>query len=93
MLEKFKKFIQSINLSGVSTGAVVRGIMVLISIVAFILKLFEVQIPVIDESIVLDVVIALFGTISFLQAYWKNNSFTNAAQEADKVMQEKKVEL
>ena len=92
-MKKLKQFIQSINLQGVTVGTIVRTVMLIISIVIFILKAFGVEIPVIEENTVTDVIIALFGLISFLQAYWKNNSITKAAQEADKIMQEKKGEV
>ena len=81
-MKKLKQFIQSINLQGVTVGTIVRTVMLIISIVIFILKAFGVEIPVIEENTVTDVIIALFGLISFLQAYWKNNSITEAAQEA-----------
>ena len=92
-MKKLKQFIQSINLQGVTVGTIVRTVMLIISIVIFILNAFGVEIPVIEENTVTDVIIALFGLISFLQAYWKNNSITKAAQEADKIMQEKKGEV
>ena len=92
-MKKLKQFIQSINLQGVTVGTIVRTVMLIISIVIFILKAFGVEIPVIEENTVTDIIIALFGLVSFLQAYWKNNSITKAAQEADKIMQEKKGEV
>ena len=92
-MKKLKQFIQSINLQGITVGTIVRTVMLIISIVIFILNAFGVEIPVIEENTVTDVIIALFGLISFLQAYWKNNSITKAAQEADKIMQEKKGEI
>ena len=83
-----KKFIQSINLNGVTYGTVTRLIMMLITAVVYILSLFDIEIPVVGESTVGSIVIAAFGIISFLQSYWKNNSWTQAAQDADAVMEE-----
>lgn len=83
-----KKFIQSINLNGVTYGTVTRLIMMLITAVVYILSLFDIEIPVVGESTVASIVIAVFGIISFLQSYWKNNSWTQAAQDADAVMEE-----
>ena len=83
-----KKFIQSINLNGVTYGTVTRLIMMLITAVVYVLSLFDIEIPVVGESTVASIVIAVFGIISFLQSYWKNNSWTQAAQDADAVMEE-----
>ena len=87
-----KKTIQSIDLSKVNTGTVVRLIMMAISCAFYILKMCGVEIPMIDESTIATIVVTVFGVVSFLQAYWKNNSWTTAAQEADSIMQEKKAE-
>ena len=92
LLTKLKKFIQSIDLSGVSMGTVVRLIMIVISCGLYIAKMVGVEIPVVDENTVATAVVTVFGIISFLQSYWKNNSWTTAAQDADKLMQEKKIE-
>ena len=90
---KIKNFISSINLSGVRTGAWIRAIMMLISIIFYVLKVFGITPPEIDESAVINAVMAVFGIIAFLQGYWKNNSFSEAAQQADKIMIEKKGEI
>lgn len=90
--QKTKKTIQDIDLSQVNAGTVVRLIMVLISCILYVVKVCGIEIPLIDESVVSSIVIVVFGLISFLQAYWKNNSWTKAAQEADAIMQEKKSE-
>lgn len=92
MLAKIKKFIQEINLSGVSIGTWVRTIMFVISIVLFVLKFFGYEFTV-SEGNVEDIVIAVFCLISFLQSYWKNNSITKAAQEADQYLHEKRGEI
>jgi hypothetical protein len=44
-------------------------------------------IPISDDSIVTVLTVA-FAVISGLVAYWKNNSFTEAAQSADEVLKE-----
>lgn len=90
---KIKNFIMSIKLETVSVATIVRLIMMITAIVIWILKMFGVMSPAIDESIVANIVIVLFGLVTFLQSYWKNNSWTEAAQIADEVMQSKKEEL
>lgn len=89
---KLRKTIQSIDLSKVNAGTVVRLIMMVISCTFYILKMCGVEIPMVDENTVATIVVTVFGVVSFLQAYWKNNSWTTAAQEADLIMQEKKAE-
>ena len=92
LLLKLKKFIQSIDLSGVRLGTIIRLIMMVISCGLYIAAMLGIEIPIVDENIIANVVLTIFGIISFLQSYWKNNSWTTAAQDADKLMQEKKLE-
>lgn len=92
-MEKIKKFVKSINVSGISVGTWVRTIMLILSVVVFVLKIFDIVIPVIDENLITEIILGVVGVISFLQAYWKNNSITQSAQESDKIMQEKKNEV
>lgn len=80
---KFKTVIKTINLKNVKVSTWVRLAMMVIALVSYLLKEFGLVPPEISENQVYNVVIAIFTVISFLQAYWKNNSFTEAAQEAD----------
>lgn len=80
---KFKTVIKTINLKNVKVSTWVRLAMMVIALVSYLLKEFGSVPPEISENQVYNVVIAIFTVISFLQAYWKNNSFTEAAQEAD----------
>lgn len=90
---KIKNFIKKIKLKSVSAATIVRLVMMVLAIVAWILKMFGVMPPAVDESTIADVVLVVFGIVAFLQAYWKNNSWTEAAQIADGVMKYKKEEL
>lgn len=90
---KIKNFIKNIKLEAVAPATIARLIMMILAIIVWILKMFGIMPPSIDESAVADIVIALFGIITFLQAYWKNNSWTEAAQVADEIMKYKKEEL
>lgn len=89
-MKKVKDFIKTINVSGITVSTWVRSIMLILSVTVYVLKLFDVTIPVVDENVISEVLVALIGVISFLQAYWKNNSITKAAQEADEIMKQKK---
>lgn len=90
LIKKVTSFIKSINVSGISVGTWVRTIMLILSVSVYILKMFGVTVPFLDENVITEIVVGVIGVISFLQAYWKNNSITKAAQEADRVMEEKK---
>lgn len=80
---KIKTIIKTINLKNVEFSTWVRLLMMVISLVSYLLKEFGLVPPDITENQVYNVVIVIFTLVSFLQAYWKNNSFTEAAQEAD----------
>lgn len=90
--KKIKSTIQNIDLSKVNAGTVIRLAMVLISCFIYVAKMCGLEIPIVDENTVATVVITVFGIVSFLQGYWKNNSWTTAAQEADALMKIKKEE-
>lgn len=92
-MQKIKNFINSIKLEAVAPSTIVRLIMVMIAIAAWILKMFGIIPPAVDENTVFNIVITTFGIIAFLQSYWKNNSWTESAQIADEVMKYKKEEL
>lgn len=80
---KFKTIIKTINLKNVNVSTWVRLAMMVIALVSYLAKEFGLVAPEITENQVYNVVIIVFTVVSFLQAYWKNNSFTEAAQEAD----------
>ena len=80
---KFKAFIKTINLKNVKIATWVRLAMMGVALINLLAKEFGVIPPEITENQIYSVIITLFTVISFLQAYWKNNSFTEAAQEAD----------
>lgn len=80
---KIKTIINKINLKNVKVSTWVRLIMMLIALISYLVKEFGLVPPEVTENVVYNIVITAFTVISFLQAYWKNNSFTKAAQEAD----------
>lgn len=79
------------NIAKVSVGTWVRGILSLISIVNIALTAFG-KAPVSVEYSELYTVISLIFTAAVGAAsYWKNNSFTSAAIEADRFLHEQRI--
>lgn len=66
-----------------------RAITTLVVAVFVILKIFGVDIKV-DESYVYEVVLAAVTIATWFWGFWKNNSFTHEAKEADIYMNELK---
>ena len=85
-----RKFISQIDIINVSWQTWVRAVQMIISIVAMIFKYFGIIIPDVDDNLILNIIIIVFTIISFLQCFWKNNSFTQAAQVADIYMNKAK---
>lgn len=83
-MNKIKKFFEVI--SGVSLGTWVRLVLLLLAFVNLTLQSFGVRtIPVDSENVGAGVSIA-FAAVCAAVSYWENNSFTQAAQTADKVL-------
>ena len=75
----------------ISVGIWVRGILSLVSIVNMALTAFG-KTPVSVEYSELYTIISLIFTFNVgAVSYWKNNSFTSAAIEADKFMHEQRI--
>lgn len=92
-MRNLKATIKSLDLTNVSLGSWRRLIQMFISILMVVCKSIGIIIPSIDDSLSVNIVILVFVIISFLQSYWKNNSFTMAAQVADIYMHKAKEEL
>lgn len=74
----------------VSKGTIIRTACLLLAIANNALALFgKTALPVNNETIN-EVVSFAFTAIAALAAWWKNNSFTRAALEADEVLKSKK---
>ena len=71
------------NLSGVKTSTWIRLIMLVLSLVNLILGAFGIAPITFDENELYTVVSVIFAVITGIVAFWKNNSFTSAAQAAD----------
>lgn len=81
MLEKLK---------GISKGAAIRTGLLLLALVNTVLQLFGLEVLPFTEADVEAALSALFLAGAALSAWWKNNSFTKEAKEADKELKRKK---
>ena len=76
------------NISNIKVGTWVRGILLIISLVNMALSTAgKAPIPA-DYNEIYTVVSVIFSVLVGVSAYWKNNSFTSAAVEADKYLHE-----
>lgn len=76
------------NISNVKVGTWVRGILLIISFVNMALSAAgKAPIPT-DYNELYTIVSVIFSVLVGISTYWKNNSFTEAAQTADKFLHE-----
>ena len=92
-MTKVKNFINSLDVKNANISTIVRLLALVVAGVYWVLKGFGVTPPAIDQNVIVNVVMLVFGAIAAIQSYWKNNSWTTAAQEADNIMKDKKTEL
>ena len=71
------------NLGGVKVSTWIRLIMLVLSLVTLILGAFNIAPITFDENELYTVVSVIFAVITGVVTFWKNNSFTSAAQAAD----------
>lgn len=77
-------------MKNISTGTITRTICLLLALINQVLVVLDVSpLPIADESINL-LISTLATIITSIIAWWKNNSFTQAAIEADKKKDELK---
>ena len=74
----------------VTKGTIVRTILLIMVIVNFVLERMGVDIIPVSESAVLMFVETIIEIAIIGVAWWKNNSFSEKALEADKFLQELK---
>ena len=79
------------NLSGVKTSTWIRLIMLVLSLVNLILGAFGIAPITFDENELYAVVSVIFAVITGIVTFWKNNSFTSAAQAADEYFHNQKL--
>lgn len=80
------------NLKNVEPGAWLRLIMLAAALISMGLKVFGVSAPLPEREVFERVLTVAVTVICSLYSYWKNNSFTEAAQIADKLMESIKKE-
>ena len=77
----------------VSAGTVARTAVLLLALTNQILSAMGKPILPIESSTVEQLVTAGITTVAALIAWWKNNSFTTAAIQADKYLEDKKSQI
>lgn len=76
------------NIGNVKVGTWVRGILLIISLINMALSAAgKAPIPT-DYNELYTIISVIFSVLVGISAYWKNNSFTEAAQTADKYLHE-----
>ena len=75
---------KNIDLKNVSSGTIARTLFLFVSLVNSALGMFGFTYLDIDENTIYTVVTGLTTIVSAVLAFWKNNSFTKEAIEADK---------
>ena len=76
----------------ISAGTVARTIVLLLALVNQVLSMLGIPVLPIEDEAINTVVSTLWTIIAAVVAWWKNNSFTTAALEADQVLAEKRKE-
>lgn len=77
-------------MKNVSKGTIIRTACLILALVNNGLALFGKSPLPVDDEVVSQVVSFIFTTGAALATWWKNNSFTQAAIEADEVLTELK---
>ena len=75
---------KNIDLKNVSSGTIARTLFLFLSLVNSALGMFGFTSLDIDENTIYTVVTGVTTIVSAVLAFWKNNSFTKEAIEADK---------
>lgn len=76
------------NLKNISAGTIARTIILALALVNQILSATGHAVLPIEDAQIESLVSTIWTMVAALVAYWKNNSVTTAAIEADKVLQE-----
>ena len=76
----------------ISAGTVARTIVLLLALVNQVLSMLGIPVLPIEDEAINTAVSTLWTIIAAVVAWWKNNSFTTAALEADQVLAEKRKE-
>ena len=74
----------------VSKGTIIRTACLVLTIINSFLAIFEKSPLPIDDATIEMVISFAFATAAAFAAWWKNNSFTQAALKADEVLKSEK---
>ena len=74
----------------VTTGTIARTIVLALALINQLLTVFGYHVIDISTETVNTLISTIFTVITAIITFWKNNSFTRAAIQADEVMQELK---
>ena len=77
-------------MKNVSSGTIIRTACLILAILNNALAIAGKSPLPIDDETITQVISFVFTAAASLAAWWKNNSFTSAAIEADKVLKENK---
>lgn len=75
-----------ISLRNVTPSSWIRLALLLASVISVALRLFGGDFTAENEELAKDVAAVIVLAVSSAAAYWKNNSFTEAAQAADAIL-------
>ena len=70
----------------ISKGTIIRTACLLLAIINNLLAIYGKSPLPIDDEMLTEVISFCFTTIASVAAWWKNNSFTQKAIEADKLL-------
>ena len=73
----------------ITKGTLIRTILLVFALINQVLAAFGKSPIPIDDDTVTNLISTIWTVIASLIAWWKNNSFTKKAIEADKMLQEK----
>lgn len=74
----------------VTSGTIARTVVLALALINQLLTAFGYNVIDISTETVNTLISTIFTVVTALVAFWKNNSFTQAALEADEVMKELK---
>ncbi len=78
------------NGNKITAGTIARTIILLLALVNQVLGMLGIQIIPIEDEVINTAVSTVWTVIAALAAWWKNNSFTQAALMGDRVKNEVK---
>lgn len=72
----------------ISKGTIVRTIMVIVVVLNIILKKFNIDVINVSENEILTLIEALIEVAVIAVGFWKNNSYTQKAIQADEFLKQ-----